>query len=234
MSKKKKPTTPATGGGIFGPVVTSPPPLSPAPVKIPTKQAFNRAYHLSKPADVQRMREIGNPALRKARAEQIMNQYVIDLEVDVDGSDAFDTHTKRPENGWAWYPSMSQPPVQPPTALPVPGGSIKSSTDLHDYLPLTPPRSFTIANFFATVSWLNEQGIYTANPDRHMCLPGGLSASEAMVEKLTTIMEQTFVFDGAQGHFGIAIAGTGKIVDAEEISLLIPNVDAVRAYIAGA
>lgn len=233
MSKKKKPTTPAIGGGIFGPVVTSPPPPPVAPVKIPTKQAFDRAYHLSKPADVQRMREIGNPALRRARAEQIMNQYVIDLEIDVDGSDAFDTHTARPKDGWAWYPSMSQPPVQPPTSLPVPGGSIKSSTDLHDYLPLTPPRSFTITNFFATVSWLNEQGIYTANPDRHMCLPGGLPASEAKIENLE-MLPATVMFDGAQPHFGIAIAGTGKIVDAEEIALLMPNLDAVRAFIAAA
>lgn len=178
------------------------------------------------------MREMGNPALRKVRAEQIMHQYVIDLEIDVYGSDAFDTHTARPKNGWAWYPNMAQPPAQPPTSLPAPGGSIISSTDLHDYLPLTPPRSFTIANFFATVAWLNENEIYTANPDRHLCLPGGKVASEATIDDLKTIMDQTFIFDGAQGHFGIAIAGTGKIVDAEEIAQLIPNVDAVRAYIA--
>lgn len=192
---------------------------------------FLKAYHLSRPAAVQRMREIHDFNLRKARALTLAKQgYIIDKEIDVDQHpDPLVAMSARQTYGFAWYPDMMAAPVPPPTHLPVPPGTIKTSVSLADYPPLTPPRTFGLIQFHSLVQDLLEAGIIIQNEDRRMMLES--DAEEATPHTLKMFVSAPPpIFAGAQLHFGVVINGT--VYDAEELAVLMPNLDDVRSYIA--
>lgn len=184
---------------------------------------FRLAYHLSRPADVQRMREIIDPTRRREQAIVLVNQrFVIDEFIDVIGDDAYIVMQTRQALNQMSIASM---PPSPSVASP---GTIKTSTRIEDYPPISPARSFTVRDFFAVQAFLVENGFAVQNVDHHMCL--NVDAEDAQPDDLILFTNAPPpVFPGAQPKFGIVI--NGKVYDAEQISLRIPNVDVVRAYL---
>jgi hypothetical protein len=187
--------------------------------------AFNRAYHLSRHPEIQRLREMNEVGPRKERALGLMNRYVIDGDLDVMRGDPFTGMMLRKNHGYDWVPGYHQQGLggQGPT----PAGSVSVITDINLLTPWSPPRKFTEGDFFNLVTWLNTNGIYTGNPDRMKYL--NMPADEATPNDLR--QTPTFVLEGAIPHFGVVINGTGRIFEAEELDLLRPDIDAVRRFV---
>lgn len=192
------------------------------------QERFNVAYHQSRPPIVQRLRETANLADRQQKASSIT--LPLDYNIDIQVWDAFTTMSMRESYGYRWVPSSLQPPIPPPTFLPVPPGGILVSTDILAYPKNPEPRNFGIHDYFQTVATLNELEFYTANRDRYIYLAAGAYGSPATEADLST--SPSTVFPGAAVHFGILLEKTGRVFDAEDLSTVIPGgTAAVRAFI---
>ncbi len=147
---------------------------SPAPVLSDDNPAFDSAYWLSQPTEVQSLQNLAAPeAAAIALAEK---GFTIDVPIMVWKWDPWKVMRLRLQYGYTWVPSALQPPVQEAPGVNLPGlvpydpnnppaGSIKVSINIADYPPFTPAPSPnpTPANT-DYVGSLNFANIYYALP----------------------------------------------------------------------
>ncbi len=198
---------------------------------------FSVMYHNSRDPYVQMMREIHTKERRMARAIELAHMgKIVDKDIDVDQHPGpLVSMQMRRAMGFPWVPSILQPPLAAPDNGPMPTGAIRVTTDPDDYKAVVPGRRFGLQDFFTVVNVLVENKIVVQNDDRTMMLP--MDAEEATKEDLRTYLNAPPPrFAGALLHYGIVIptgtADGSRVFDAEQISLLLPDIDAVREYIA--
>ena len=116
---------------------------------------FNNAYWASKPPQVRDLNALDPDVPRMNAAYALAIQgFLIDKEIDGWGLDPFIRMSQRIADGYTWFPSALQPPVQVAPGLSVPAasgillydplhapaGSIKVSITLADYPSFDPPK----------------------------------------------------------------------------------------------
>jgi len=113
--------------------------------------AFDKAYWASEPPELQALPAIADLGQRTTRAAALATQgFIVDVPIMVWGWDPYLVMTMRENYGYTWVPSALQtnisvaPGVTQPGAVAYdpthpPAGSIKVSTNIADYPPLTPP-----------------------------------------------------------------------------------------------
>ena len=158
---------------------------------------FNAAYWASFPEDVQilnNLESFSDERMAKA-VELAIAGTVVDGEIQARGMDPWATMKLREGYGYAWVPSLLQPPITLAPGIMVPGvvpynpaappvGSIKVSSNIMDYppfvVPVPPP----------TPSIIPAKPMFTIpqGPGRYSVLPGDTSPSGT-------------TYDGPEGHF---------------------------------
>ena len=118
--------------------------------------AFDKAYWASEPPELQALPAIEDFTQRTTRAAVLAAQgFIVDVPIMVWGWDPYLVMTMRANYGYTWVPSALQPNVSVAPGVTQPGavaynptnppaGSIKVSTNIADYPPLTPPPTSTL------------------------------------------------------------------------------------------
>ena len=206
---------------LFGPA--SDPTASPTPASTPVvspQTKFDIAYHQSRPIPVQWLRETADQGIRDALALKLYTRYPIDpqLDIDMDGYDAYLTMEARSSAGIPSIPSFHQGLPNDPVV------SIPTIVDPAQFVKV--PRSFGVHDFQAAIAWLNAHGIGTGNVEYTGIIPTGLVASQITdPSQLRPFTQNSPIFAGALAHYGIVITGVRKngalIVDAEFTAAVI-------------
>ena len=113
--------------------------------------AFDKAYWASQPPELEALPAIADLGQRTTRAAALAAQgFSVDVPIMVWGWDPYLVMTMRTNYGYTWVPSALQPNISVAPGVTQPGavaydpthpppGSIKVSTNIADYPPLTPP-----------------------------------------------------------------------------------------------
>lgn len=148
------------------------------PVFDPTQRVpFMNLYRASRSPEVRSLLDMTDYSTRVALAVELAhNGAIIDPDIDVNGSGAYDVMYIRLANGQEWFRNILQPmigysvgqgdnpPFVPYDPKTVPQGGIKSSIDPKDYPPFDPPTPPAPQPSHKMVGAFNGF-IYTAGPD---------------------------------------------------------------------